>query len=214
MTAPETVSSVQENLTGIPPEEKPNDQSAENSTELKTSTLEKLKSVSKSIFEVGGIPFVRRGGRPRKDGKPNKLDIPLAGTPTDLPIGVSADTSKNPSNLDPSLVKRCCSAILKAAQSVCESLLAKKARQAGYNPIETKNLLVDCSITEKESDSFSELAVICLQKYGVGTQYAPEIGLAVIATGIGVRYASAFTTLNRAIEAQQAQPTEPKPNGN
>jgi hypothetical protein len=200
-----------QNLPGIP-EEKNHDQNSEAPTELKTSTVEKLKQISKSVFESGGVIFKRGGGRPRKDNKPNKLDIPLNATPTDLPIGVAADTSKTPSNLDPSLVKRCCSAMLKAAQSVVESILSKRARLAGYTPPEIKTLLLDNSITEKELDSFSELAVVCLQKYGVGTQYAPEIGLAVIAAGIGVRYTTTFATLNAEIQSQRDLPIKPDEN--
>lgn len=212
MQSPELAPAAEPILPGIA-EEKPNDQSAEAATEPKASYSEKILSNVKGIFERGGVMFKRGGGRPRKDGQPNKRDIPLNAAPLNLPALAATDSPDTPKALDPSLVKRCCTAILKAVDGLCGGILAKKARQVGYNPAEIKQLCVDNAVTQAEADSFSELAVICLQKYGVGTQYAPEIGLAVIAAGIGVRYATAFGTLNAEIK-KKMEPPGTKPNEN
>lgn len=194
-----------QNLPGIP-EEKSNEQSPEIGVEAKAPHFEKLGKISRGVFEHAGVIFKRGLGRSRKDGAPKKSDIPLNATPTNLPIGVAPLPSDSPSNLDPSLVKRCIAAMVKAVDGVLGSMLSKKLRQANYSAGEAKQFIIDNAITQSEADSFSDLALVCLQKYGVGTAYAPEIGLIVIATGIGVRYATAFATINRDIEARMTQP--------
>ena len=67
-----------------------------------------------------------------------------------------------------------------------------RARKRGVEAKEAQALVASLQITTTESDAFAELSEICLRKYGVGTQWAPEIGLAVILTGIGVRYVAAI----------------------
>ena len=65
-----------------------------------------------------------------------------------------------------------------------------------------QQLVVDTAITSEEIESFSKLAEVCLRKYGVGTEYAPEIGLACVAAGIGLRYTAAIKAMEVRTETQ------------
>jgi hypothetical protein len=177
----------------------------ENATPVETSRFEKLKSVTSGVFESAGTLFKRGGGRPRKDGKPNKLDIPLANPKTNLPLGAAAAPPLPGSSLDSTLVRRCCTAVLKAFSGVLDGILFHKAKAAGYSAVETQNLVSQCAITEKESDAFAELAEICLRKYGVGTEYCPEIGLGCIVLGVSARYLTALKALHKPEEKTEGE---------
>ena len=140
--------------------------------------------------------FKRGGGRPRKDGLPNKLDVPLNAPPTALPLGTTPAPAPAPAGLDPALVKKCCSAVVKAFKGFLDKSLFNKARRRyPDDPKFCNQLIVDTTITQEETDAFAELSEICLRKYGVGSEYAPEIGLAAVVLGVGVRYAAAFKAL-------------------
>lgn len=177
------------------PENNELDQKAENPVE--SSILEKIKSTAAGVFERHGVLYKRGGGRPRKDGLPNKLDQPLNAPATALPAIAAGDSAlPAASNLDPVLVRRCCSAILKSITGFCDKRLFRKAVKKTADPKFAQQLIVDTTITKEEIDAFAELGEICLRKYGVGTEYAPEIGLAVILGGLGVRYMEAFKSLD------------------
>jgi hypothetical protein len=100
-------------------------------------------------------------------------------------------------------------AVVKSATSTADSLLigaiVKKTGDREY----ALATVARCQPTEKEFQSLGLLSEICLRKYGVGTQYAPEIGLGAIALGIGSRYALAFRDVaqlpDAVIETQPAK---------
>ena len=183
----------------VPPSETlfPNEPDSNANPPVEASRIEKIITAGKSIFEKHGVAFKRGGGRPRKDGMPNKLDVPLNAPPTNLPLAATSPGAVPVQGLDPDLVRRCCSAVIKAATGFLDDRLWKKALKAGIPETKAKQILVDCSVTKEECDSFGELATICLQKYGVGSQYAPEVGLAAVIVGVGVRYSLAMKTISR-----------------
>ena len=165
-------------------------------TQDRTSILESVKRSAGKVFEKHGILFRRGTGRPRKDGMPNKASIPLNAPQTALPALATADPALPvQQGLDPVLVLACTSAVVKAVSGYLDKRLFKAAKLAGVKPESAQGIISECSITRDELDAFSKLAEICLRKYGVGTQYAPEIGIAAISIGVGVRYMTAFSTL-------------------
>lgn len=176
--------------------------------EAPESVVEKIKRTTRGVFERHGVLWKRGGGRPRKDGAPGKLDTPVNAPVTALPLGSAAPVSDPAPGLDPVLVRRCCTAVVKAFKGFFDKALFRKA-QAKYpdDPKFCQELVTDTTITQEEADGFSELAEICLRKYGVGTEYAPEIGLGAIVLGIGVRYAAAFKGLEIKKEEKPDRPT-------
>lgn len=158
-----------------------------------TSAFEKIKRRVAGVFESHGVTFQRGRGRPRLDGRPAKGDIPINAPATALPAPAAPGPAvPGQEGLDPILVRKVCGACLKGLAGFLDKLLHRKAKSAGLSPVECNQLVVDTTITREEMDGFSELAEICLRKYGVGSQYAPEIGLAVIVGGIGIRYGVAL----------------------
>lgn len=188
-----------------------NEPAPENSPAPSTTIIEKIQRAGAKVFEKHGVLFKRTGGRPRKDGAPNKGDIPLNVPASAVPAIASAPAAlPAQEGLDPALVRRCCGAVLKAIGGVLDKVLHRKASIVGYTPQEAQQLVVDCAITQSELDSFSELAEVCLRKYGVGTEYAPEIGLGCIALGVGLRYSVALKTLDNERKAKlQGQGVKP-----
>lgn len=180
----ETVPGPQPEL--LPPP--PNEQSTETATPAEGNLLARLKSRTQGIFESAGATFKRGGGRPRKDGKPNKLDVPVNVPATALPLGTKADPATGSAAVDAETVKTCLNAVVKAFKGTLDKWLFKKSIKRGDTPKEAQQLIADTTITEEEVESFSKLAEICFRKYGVGTEYCPEIGLGAIVVGVGLRY--------------------------
>jgi hypothetical protein len=176
-----------------------NEPATETSSPGKDSTLEKLKRITKGVFEWKGT-YYKRMGKPPKDGSPGKLDIPLSAPANNLPLGTAKNPPVDTPSLDSEMVKKCCSAVLKAFSGFLDNLLFSKAKKAGYEAREAQELVTRCAITTKEADAFSELAEVCLRKYGVGTEYCPEIGLGCIFLGIGARYTVALRALKADVE--------------
>jgi hypothetical protein len=107
---------------------------------------------------------------------------------------------------DAALVRRCIAAVVKALRGFADKKLWRKAMLASDDSKFASDLVKETTVTQEELDSFSELTEICLRKYGVGTQYAPEIGLLAIVTGVGVRYAVAMQMLEAKLaEREQAE---------
>jgi len=179
----------------VPPEPQlfPHEPNPEASSSSPTSVFEKVKRAAGKVFERHGVVYKRGGGRPRKDGLPNALDVPINVPPSAVPA-LAAAPSALPAQegLDPALVRRCCSAVAKAVTGFLDKILYKKALRAKHSAEEARQLVADTSITQAEIDGFSELAEICLRKYGVGTEYAPEIGIGCIVVGVSLRYGLAL----------------------
>lgn len=195
---PENPTTENPSLPGMAPA--PENESSTPESAGKSSTVEGIKRAAGKVFEAFGVQYKKTGGRPRKDGKPNKGDIPVNVPATALPAGAEAPPSvPAPSGLDPVLVRRCCSAIVKAVSTFLDRQLFGKARIAGLEPKEAQQLVTDCSVSAEELNAFSELAEVALRKYGVGTEYAPEVGVAAIAVGVGLRYSMAIQDLNQRI---------------
>lgn len=170
----------------------PNEQTPDTGTPAETSRFEKLKQAAKGVFEKHGVIYKRGGGRPRKDGAPNKLDTPLNVPATAIPANAAASAPVGDTALDSETVRKCCSAVIKGFSAWADRKLFKKGKKIGLDAKEINQVIADTAITEEEIKSFSTLTEICLRKYGVGTQYAPEIGLAAVVAGVGLRYAAAF----------------------
>lgn len=173
----------------------PNELPTSPDSQAQATIIERVVAAGKGVFEKHGVVFKRTGGRPRKDGLPNKGDIPLNAPSTALPEGASPAPSAGAPPLDPALMRRCCSAVLKGVSAFLDKTLYRKALTKTGDSRAANDLVAATAITKEEVDSFAELAEICLRKYGVGTEYAPEIGLAAIAAGIGLRYAVALKAL-------------------
>lgn len=120
-------------------------------------------------------------------------------------LGIPANGSAGVAPADTEIIKKVCRAALKAICGVANSFLAGKIMQKTGDKDFSEKITADCAPTDDELDSFSELGEICLRKYGVGTQYCPEIGLGVIALGIGARYARAFQTVNSIPDRNQEE---------
>jgi hypothetical protein len=196
----------------IPPETSQpapaNELFAEASTPTQGSVFEKVKRAGATIFEKYGVIYKRGPGRPRKDGLPAKNDLPLNAPQTALPAAAAAGAPLPAEpGLDPALVKKCCSAVIKALTGFLDKLLFNKAKRKTGDAKFAQQLVTDATITQPEIDAFSELAEVCLRKYGVGTQYAPEIGLAALVLGIGIRYGAAMKALDQKPDAGEPAPT-------
>lgn len=200
-TAP-TKTEVQPEIPNVTPPEAP--------IAVEGSTIEKIRTSGAKVFAAAGQLFSKGRGRPRKDGQPGKSDIPLNGPAPAAPVVPGATVQPVISGFDPAMVKKCVSAVFKAASGILNKILFTKAVNASKGDVRFANeLCKSCEITPEEMDSFSDLASICLQKYGVGTEYVPEIGAAVILGGIGVRYYAAFKSLQVEVAASPANPDGP-----
>ena len=122
-----------------------------------------------------------------------------AGSPAPVPISETA-IAPDPApgglaNFDAALVRRCLSAITKTVAGFLGGKVYKKALKKTGDSKFAKQMSDGCAPTPDEIDALAELSEICLRKYGVGTEYAPEIGLGAIAANIGLRYVSAMREL-------------------
>ena len=188
-----------------------NEQSAKVESPPSESITQKILNSAQGVFERHGVVFKRGRGRPRADGMPAKGDVPINAPLKALPACAAPPTPlPDQAGLDPALVRRCCSAVLKGVSGVLDKILFRKAKLATNDHQWAQQLVADTAITKEEMDSFSELAEVCLRKYGVGTEYAPEIGLGCIVLGVGIRYGAALKSLDSEIR-KQAQASNPSP---
>lgn len=197
----QTTLEIPQNATPPAPPESPGEIGAP----AENSFLQKVRDAAQGIFERHGVTFKAGRGRPRKDGLPKASDIPLNAPTTALPAGVAslsplaADAAPA---FDSALVRRCVSAVVKAVRGFLDKKLWRKAMDATRDAKFAGELVKETTITQDELDGLSELTEICLRKYGVGSEYAPEIGLIAIAAGVGVRYAVALQTLEAKLNEQ------------
>ena len=203
----DTVAAPTPDLPGIPPTTPTTDETPTTPDSGSNSVFETLKRTASKVFERNGVKFRRGPGRRRKDGTPSAGDIPLDAPASSLPAA-AAPVAPLPdqSNLDPALVKRCVSAVLRGFCGFADRILFRRAKEAFPDDAKFCQTLVnDTTITARETDDFADLAEICLRKYGVGTEYAPEIGLAAIAAGVAVRYGAALRSLDAEIERRRVE---------
>ena len=163
---------------------------------VQASRLQKIVGATAGVFAKHGQIFKRGPGRPRKDGSPAASDIPITDPPEGFPVGAPGVPAPAAPVLDPELVKKCCGAVLKGLSSVLDRVVHRRAIASGVPPEKAKEIALECGITKEECDSFGELAAICLKKYNVGTEYAPEVGLVCVLAGVGVRYAVALKSFD------------------
>lgn len=170
----------------------PHDDAGKNQPAGENSLFEKLRTAAGNVFDRHGVKFKPGRGRPRKDGAPKASDVPLNAPASALPAAVAAVPAVDSPALDSALVRRCISAVTKGFFGFADKILHGKIIQKTGDAKFAGDVIKDCAITQDELNGLAELSEICLRKYGVGTQYAPEIGLGAIVIGIGARYAVAF----------------------
>lgn len=176
------------------------------------TAAEKIRAAGASVLERFGIKPGR--GRPRADGKPKISDrveiqpgvfVPAGDIPkSSQPATLAAAPSSAGPRFDGALVRKCVASCLRALTGWADRVLYGKALHATRDAAFSKNLVAETTVDSSEVDSFSQLAEICFQKWGVGSQYAPEVGLGVIAAGAVTRYALAFKTLDEEIQRRNA----------
>ena len=174
----------------------------------KDSVVEKIQRAGARIFAKHGVQFKKGPGRPRRDGFPGAGDIPLTAPSTALPAAATlAAALPDTPGLDPVLVKRCCSAVIKSLTGFADKLLFNKAKRATDDAKFAQQLVADTTITQPEVEAFSELAEVCLRKYNLASEYAPEIGLAAIVASVGIRYSAALRALDVQIKEKEQNKT-------
>lgn len=168
-----------------------------------TSFFDKIRNIGGSVFERHGVQFKRGRGRPRADGLPGKLDVPLSAPATALPLGTRPD-SANPDKIRISnLVKKCVKAFIQSVAGFADSIVFRKAVQAKYPKPEAQELVAKTTITEGECDAFGELTNLLVEQMALDPKYLPVITAIVITTGVATRYMLTIKTLNAEIEAQR-----------
>jgi hypothetical protein len=183
-----------------------NDNGGQANPTAQTSLFEKISEKAGRLFEKHGVTFKRGRGRPRKDGLPKATDVPLesfGASPAQAAPVVAAPVAAPA--FDASIVRRCVSAVVKALKGFGDSKLFNKAFRATNDSKFARDLVAETTVTEEEIAALSELSEICLRKYGVGTEYCPEVGLLAIVAGGVVRYSVAMKTLEAKISEQQTK---------
>lgn len=124
------------------------------------------------------------------------------GQASGVPFGGAADSAA----LSAQVVTEAVAAVIKTATSTADSFLISAAVKKTGETAWAESNVKRCQPTETELASLGTLAEICLRKYGVGTEYMPEIGLSAILLGIGARYALAFKTIAEIPDRQAGKP--------
>lgn len=181
-----------------------NDNGGKATDSVQSSLFEKIGEKAGRIFEKHGITFKRGRGRPRKDGLPKATDVPLeTGGASPAPPAPLASAPVAAPGFDSNLVVRCVKAVVKALKGFGDSKLFNKAVQATGDSKFARDLVAETTVTEEEISALSELSEICLRKYGVGTEYCPEVGLVAIVAGGVIRYTVALRSIESKIAEKQ-----------
>jgi hypothetical protein len=183
-----------------------NDNGGQANRTAQNSLFEKISEKAGRLFEKHGVTFKRGRGRPRKDGLPKATDVPLdAGSASPAPAAPLVDAPVAAPGFDSNLVIRCVKAVVKALKGFGDSKLFNKAMQATGDAKFSRDLVAETTVTEEEISALAELSEICLKKYGVGTEYCPEIGVAAILAGGVIRYTVALKSIEAKIAEKQAR---------
>lgn len=156
----------------------------------------KILGSAKAAFGRTMAKVQRGRGRPKNCpgcGNPETKCICPGGSPQ-----IQAGPISGPAGgqaIDDEIITEAVGAIIKTATGTADFFLLEKARQKSDDREWIESTLARCQPTEGELEALGKLSAICLKKYGVGTEYCPEIGLAAILTGIGCRYAVAFRSI-------------------
>jgi len=164
--------------------------------ENQANFADKIRGMAQSAFGRIKAKVAGRGGRGRPPNCDIHKGIPINRCPcslgaTDVPaesLGVPLDGAQ----ISREVVTEAVSAVVKAATGTADAFLAAAIVRKTGDRAFAKDTIDRCQPTEKEFASLGILAEICLRKYGVGTEYCPEIGLGAIILGMGSRYALAF----------------------
>ena len=165
--------------------------------EDKTGLLEKIRDAASGAFQRASARVKARGrGRPKNcPGCGNAETRCICTTvPGEILVGDGVG-GMDGAQINQELVTKAVSSIVKSACSGANQILARKIVEKTGDKAFSVAIIADCSPTEDELDSLGLLADICLRRYGVGSQYMPEIGLGCILAGISARYCLAFKTV-------------------
>lgn len=185
-----------------------NDNGGQANPTAQTSLFEKISEKAGRLFEKHGVTFKPGRGRPRKDGSPKASDVPLESVgASPAPVAPLVAAPVPAPAIDAGLVRRCVSAVVKALKGFGDSKLFNKAMQATGDAKFARDLVAETTVTEEEISALAELSEICLRKYGVGTEYCPEVGLVAILAGGVIRYTVALKSIEAKITEKQARGT-------
>lgn len=185
-----------------------NDTSGQAPATAQTSLFEKISEKAGRLFEKHGVTFKRGRGRPRKDGLPKATDVPIeSGSASTAPSAPVVAAPVPAPGFDSNLVIRCVKAVVKALKGFGDSKLYNKALQATGDGKFARDLVAETTVTEEEIAALAELSEICLKKYGVGTEYCPEIGVCAILAGGVIRYTVALKSIEAKITEKQSRGT-------
>jgi hypothetical protein len=180
-----------------------NEHPGENRPDNQNTTFEKLRTAVSGV--VGKWKPGR--GRPRKDGSPKKSDVALEiQEPISPPSENLVSTPVN-SAVD-SLFRRSIVSGAKGVLGFLKSLVRIKADAAGLEEKFVSKTLSECEPEPEVLDNFSESLKICLEKWNVKSEHAPEISLAINSARLVAPYALLFVTFNAEIKRRRELETK------
>jgi hypothetical protein len=186
-----------------------NDKPGEIRPDSQNSTLEKLRSAVGSVVSK----WKPGRGRPRKDGQPKKSDIIFENAEEIPAADATVVTTPVDSPVD-SLFRRSIVSGAKGILGFLKSLVRIKADAAGLEEKFVSKTLAECEPEPQDLENFSESLKICLEKWNVKSEHAPEISLAINSAKLVAPYLLLFSTFNSEIkrrrELEANQPGQPK----
>jgi hypothetical protein len=175
-----------------------NDNPGEIRPDSQNTTLEKLRSAVGSVI----TKWKPGRGRPRKDGQPKKSDIVFENSEEILPPAENLVPTPVDSPVD-SLFRRSIVSGAKGVLGFLKSLVRIKADAAGLEEKFVSKTLAECEPEPQDLENFSESLKICLEKWNVKSEHAPEISLAINSAKLVAPYALLFSTFNSEIKRRR-----------
>jgi len=178
-----------------------NDQNPASENSAQNSIGEKIRQAGNKV--AGAFGIIRPGrGRPRKDGSPKKSDL-VSENPAENPIPLAPLVAPAINPAHDALFARAIGSLVKGFFAFAKNIIRKKAKAAGISESFTDTALRECEVEPEVMQDFNDALKICLEKYNVSTQYAPEIALAVAASRMAGPYVLLLRTFDAEIERKK-----------
>lgn len=196
----------------IPPPQ--NEPDSTGNPDSQTSIAEKIRRAGGAVVERAGLVFKRGRGRPRKDGAPGKLDMPITQGESAKPVavpapaGVAPDNVCNPPAASPrfgELFGRSVVSAIKGVLDFADGLVTKKGTQAGLEPSFVQRVMREARPEPQVLSDFSDALKIVLDKRGVSVENAPEIALGVSVIRLAAPYWLVMQTFNAEIQRRRSE---------